>query len=63
MDRVGQRNFATISFSGPLEDRAMTIRYYDSDGNLLNQQPGAEDGETTPESIIFAKDLIAPQNR
>jgi alkaline phosphatase D len=51
-DRVGQRNFATLTFSGPLIERTATIRYYDSQGNLLNQLPGGKAGETTPESIL-----------
>lgn len=49
---IRQRNFATLSFSGPLGDRAMTIRIYDSKGTLLNQQPDAPVGEVTPASII-----------
>lgn len=49
---IRQRNFATLSFSGPLGDRAMTIRIYDSKGKLLNQQPEAPEGEVTPASII-----------
>ena len=59
-DRVGQRNFATLRFVGPLEDRTMTICFYDSDGNLINQKPGAEAGVTTDASVIRAKDLVAP---
>lgn len=61
MDRVGERNFSTISFSGPLNDRSMTIRFYNSDGVLLNQKPGAPEGEVTDSSIIKSKDLAAPQ--
>jgi alkaline phosphatase D len=56
-DRVGQRNFATLSFEGPLKARRAVIRYYDSYGNLLNQQPNAEPGEVTPESVITARNL------
>lgn len=32
---VGQRNFATLSFSGPRTDRAMKIAMFDSDGKEL----------------------------
>jgi len=56
-DRVGQRNFATLSFEGSLEDRRAIIRYFDADGNLLNQAPGEPDGTVTPESIIHARHL------
>lgn len=54
-DRAGQRNFATLSFEGPLNQRRAVVRYYDSDGRLLNQKPGAPAGEVTPESIIEAR--------
>lgn len=53
-DRVGQRNFASLSFEGPLHQRSAVIRFYDSDGRLLNQLPGAAPGTVTPESIIPA---------
>lgn len=53
-DRVGQRNFATLSFEGPLNERRAVIRYYDSDGNLLNQAPGKAPGTPTETSIIKA---------
>ncbi|QQR86412.1 MAG: alkaline phosphatase D family protein [Flavobacteriales bacterium] len=33
--RVGQRNFATLTFSGKRTERAMTIRVFDSDGKLM----------------------------
>jgi alkaline phosphatase D len=52
MDRVGQRNFATLEFGGKYGQRTMTIRYFDSNGKLLNQQPGAEPGVVTPQSVI-----------
>jgi len=51
-DRVGQRNFMTLSFSGPLEKRLLTVRYYDSDGNLLNRKPGGGPEEVTEESVF-----------
>ncbi len=54
MDRVGQRNFVTLDFTGPLDDRRMEIRYWDSDGNLLNQKPGAPAGTPTDASILRA---------
>lgn len=53
-DRVGQRNFASLSFEGPLTKRVAVIRYYDSDGNLLNQKPGAPEGTPTDASRIPA---------
>ncbi len=56
-DRVGQRNFVTLDFTGPLEDRRMEIRFWDSDGNLLNQKPGAPAGTPTEASILRAADL------
>jgi alkaline phosphatase D len=62
-DTVGVRNFATLSFHGPLDDRHMTIRYYDTDGNLLNQKPGAEKGVPTEASVISANWLKAPERR
>jgi alkaline phosphatase D len=54
-DRVGRRNFATLSFEGPLTARRAVIRYYDSDGQLLNQQPGQLAGTPTPASVIDAR--------
>jgi alkaline phosphatase D len=62
-DTVGVRNFATLSFNGPLDDRHMTIRYYDSDGNLLNQKEGASEGVVTDKSVISANWLKAPERR
>lgn len=56
-DRVGQNNFVTLDFTGPLEDRKMIIKYWDSDGKLLNQKKGAEAGIPTDASIIRANDL------
>lgn len=32
---VGRRNFATLSFAGPLRKRTMTIRVFDTDGAML----------------------------
>ena len=63
MDRVGQRNFVTLEFRGPLREREMVIRYFDKDGNLLNQDPDGEGGEPTPESVIRANDLRLPRGR
>jgi alkaline phosphatase D len=57
MDRAGQRNFVTLDFMGPLHDRRMEVRFFDSDGNLLNQAPDGDSGSVTPESIIRANDL------
>jgi alkaline phosphatase D len=53
-DRYGQRNFATLSFEGPLNARRAVLRYYDSDGQLINQAPGAPAGQPTPQSVIPA---------
>ena len=62
-DTVGVRNFATLSFEGPLDDRKMTIRYFDTDGNLLNQKEDAEQGVVTDASVISANWLKAPVRR
>ena len=51
-DRYPDRNFATLSFEGPLTQRRAVIRYFNSDGALLNQLPGGEPGQVTPESVI-----------
>ena len=56
-DRYGQRNFATLSFEGPLTERRAVIRYYDSDGRLINQDPAADPGTPTAESVITARGL------
>lgn len=56
-DRVGQRNFVTLDFTGPLSDRRMEIRYWDSDGRLLNKKPDALEGTPTDASILRANDL------
>lgn len=53
-DRAGQRNFATLSFEGPLTERRAIIRFFDSDGNLLNQAPDAPAGTPTEQSVIHA---------
>jgi alkaline phosphatase D len=57
MDRVGQRNFATLSFEGPLTARRAVIRYFDSNGLLLNQDPDAPEGTPTAASIIHSRNL------
>lgn len=56
-DRAGQRNFVTLDFVGPLDDRRMEIRYWDSDGHLLNQKPDAPEGTPTDASVLKANDL------
>lgn len=33
---IGERNFATLSFSGKLKQRVMSINFFDSDGKKLN---------------------------
>ena len=63
VDQVKQRNFATLEFSGPLENRQLTIRYFDTAGKLLNQMEGAKTGIVTDQSIISANWLKAPQRR
>jgi alkaline phosphatase D len=54
-DRVGQRNFASLTFEGSLGNRRATIRYYDSDGKLLNAISIGEKETVSPESVIFAQ--------
>lgn len=61
IDRVGRRNFLTLDFKGPLDDRRMEARYYDSNGNLLNQKQNGAPGEITERSIFRANDLKAPR--
>ena len=56
-DRITTRNFVTLDFRGPLSDRKMLIRYWDSNGNMLNQKNGAEPGTPTDLSVIYANDL------
>ena len=63
MDHVKKRNFATLSFEGPIDDRQMTIRYFDTKGVLLNQKADDEVGTVTDASIISANWLKAPQHR
>lgn len=57
--RVGepftQRNFMTLNFSGPLKERTLTVHVHDSDGNLLNQKEGAEEGVVGDDWVIVAK--------
>ena len=56
-DRITTRNFVTLDFRGPLSNRKMLIRYWDSNGNMLNQKNGAEPGTPTDLSVIYANDL------
>lgn len=51
-DRYGDRNFATLSFEGPLLERRTVVRYYATDGTLINQDPAKPAGEPTDASII-----------
>ncbi|NDV61216.1 alkaline phosphatase family protein [Puniceicoccales bacterium CK1056] len=51
-DRYGERNFATLTFEGPLWERRVVVRYYDTNGELINQDPDKAPGEPTGESII-----------
>ena len=62
-DRVGERHFSTLRFEGPLDDRYMTIRYFNTQGELLNQKEGTEKGTVTDASVISANWLRAPQRR
>lgn len=61
-NQVNVRNFATLSFEGSLIDRRAVIRYYDTDGNLLNQDPRKEPGEITDASIIHSRNLLLPKS-
>ncbi|MGJ3244067.1 MAG: alkaline phosphatase D family protein [Opitutales bacterium] len=61
IDRVGQRNFATLTFTGSLDDRQMVLRYFDSDGNLLNQKVDAPAGTPTDASVFSANEGRAPR--
>jgi alkaline phosphatase D len=63
MDQVKERNFATLSFEGPMDDRQMTIRYFNTQGKLLNQKEDAGMGTVTDASVISANWLKAPQRR
>ena len=56
-DRILKNNFVTLDFEGPLSQRKMIIRFWDSDGNLCNQKADAEPGVPTDASVILAKDL------
>ncbi|MFW6353585.1 MAG: alkaline phosphatase D family protein [Verrucomicrobiota bacterium] len=56
MDRVGQRNFMLLRFTGDtLAERQVAIEFYDTAGKLLNQAPDAPDGTVTEASIIRVK--------
>ena len=61
VDRVGQRNFVALDFKGPLNNRRLEIRYFDSKGDLLNRKAGGGPDEITERSILFANDLKAPR--
>ena len=57
-DRYSGSNFATLTFEGPMTERRAVLRYYDADGDLLNQAPGKDPGEVTEESIIQSSNLL-----
>lgn len=60
-DRAGQHNFVLLRFTGAsLGERQVAIEFYDKDGRLLNQAPGAPAGTVTAESIIRAHDFRLP---
>ena len=61
VDRVGQRNFVTLDFKGPLDNRRLEIRFFDSDGNLLNRKEGGRIDEITDRSVLFANELRSPR--
>ena len=63
MNQVKERNFSTLAFEGPLDDRRLTIRYYNTQGELLNQKEGTKTGTVTDASVISANWLRAPQRR
>lgn len=55
-DRVGQRNFMLLRFTGEkLKDRQVAIEFYNSDGTLLNQKEGAPTGTVTDASILKSR--------
>ena len=41
-----------------MTERRAVLRYYDADGDLLNQAPGKVPGEVTEESIIQSSNLL-----
>lgn len=57
LDRAVTNNFVTLDFLGQLDDRKMVIRYWDSDGNLLNQKFAAKPGTPTDASVISANEI------
>ncbi len=63
VDRVGQRNFLVLDFKGPLDNRRMEIRYYDSNGKLLNRKSGGSPDQITDASILYANALKAPREK
>ena len=56
-DQILKNNFVTLDFEGPLSERKMIIRFWDSDGNLCNQKADAEPGVPTDASVILANEL------
>jgi alkaline phosphatase D len=63
INQIKARNFSTLEFTGPMKDRKMTVRYFDTSGKLLNQKEGAREGTVTDASIISESWLKAPQRR
>ena len=59
-DLITVRNFATLDFTGPREDRLLTIRMWDKDGKLINQKKNATKGEVRDLWKLKANDLKAP---
>ena len=57
-ESITAQNLVTLDFQGPLNDRKMLIRYWDSDGKLLNHKRGSDPGTPTDLSVIHANDLI-----
>ena len=52
-DRVGQRNFMLLRFTGEtLGERKVAVEFYDVDGKLLNQKEGAPAGTVTDASYL-----------
>jgi alkaline phosphatase D len=47
---VEQRNFGTLTVSGPREDRVLTLRTFDADGELLWERSIRAQDLTVPET-------------
>ena len=45
---AGERNFGTLTFSGPREDRTLTMRTYTAEGTLLWEHAVSQSDLRTP---------------